>query len=206
MTWSQQHRRQFNNKTETKFNPNHGLNAILAHNKNFSHLPPITSSHRSIQTSKNLSATVEIMIKRIIYHDTHIHIRYVCMYVHTRTQTHILSEHLEVWYIAQALWRCPGTSLATSTPNFRLQHGIEATTLCFPLFELPLPSNSLIIIFAVWSHICARVLWSYEGRSNEKGSMLLYCLGLRVLNEHDEGNLVLEVKLNHTHHPTDDPE
>lgn len=94
-----EHRMQFNNKTKTKINPNHGLRAILPHNKNFSHLPPITSSHRFIQTSKDVSETAEIMIKRIIYHDTHLHIWYVYMCTHAHKHTSYLS-----------IWRC-GTLL-----------------------------------------------------------------------------------------------
>lgn len=114
--------------------------------------------------------------------------------------------------LSECSCRCPGTSLATSTlSNFRWQPVIESQTLRFPP-QYPTGWATTAPIKILWSSylpfdpISARVCNCYEGRSNQKGSMLLYSLGLPVLKEYDEGNLVLKIKINHTHHPADDPE
>lgn len=60
-----------------------------------------------------------------------VHIQYVR--ARLRTNTRVLSEHLKVWYIAQVLLKCPGTSLDTSTlTNFYGQLGVEPKTFRFP--------------------------------------------------------------------------
>lgn len=95
-----------------------------------------------------------------------------------------------MWYFAQVLWRCPGTSLATSTPStFCWQPGIEPKTLCLPpqcptVWATTAPHHHRPQ--ALWSSylpsdpISVPVCNSYEGRRNDKGSMLLYCLSLPV--------------------------
>lgn len=203
-----EHRMQFNNKTKTKINANQGLSAILPHNKNFSHLPPITSSHRFIQTSKDVSETAEITIKRTIYHDTHIHIRYVYMCTHIHTNALPIWAFGGVVHGSSALkvsWHflLPPAHLLIFGCNQELKQ--QSDCLSYHCLHHHLP-RILWASYLSFDTISARVWNSYEGRSNEKGSVLLYCLGPPVFKEYNEGNLVLEIKINHTHHLTDDPE